>query len=60
MFKSLISIFLYEVVLPAILIIFACLWLYFLPEYWWGLMLATVIAIFWFFPLLAEKFDKYD
>lgn len=58
MFKTFISLFLYNILLPLILIGFAVLWLYLPHEYWWGLMLVTVIAIFWFFPLLTEKFEN--
>ncbi len=59
MFKSVISLLLYNLVLPTILIGFAVLWLYLFPDYWWGLMLVTVIAIFWFFPLITAKFEKF-
>lgn len=58
MFKTFILLFLYNILLPLILIGFAVLWLYLFPEYWWGLMLVTVIAIFWFLPLLTEKFEN--
>lgn len=59
MFNSLISLLLYNFVLPIILICFAILWLYFLPKYWWGLMLITAGLIFWFFPIITNKFDKF-
>ena len=59
MFKSLISVVLYNLVLPAILIFFAVLWLYLFPEYWWGLMLISIIVIFWFYPFITEKFEKF-
>lgn len=59
MFKSLISVVLYNLVLPAILIVFAVLWLYLFPEYWWELMLISIIAIFWFYPFITEKFEKF-
>lgn len=59
MFNSLISLLLYNFVLPIILICFAILWLYFLPEYWWRLMLIAAGLIFWFFPIITNKFDKF-
>jgi len=40
------------------LIVFAVLWLYLFPEYWWELMLISIIAIFWFYPFITEKFEK--
>lgn len=59
MFKSIISLLLYNLVLPAVLVGFAVLWLYLFPEYWWGLMFVTIIAILWFFPHITGKFEKF-
>lgn len=59
MFNSLISLLLYNFALPIVLIGFAILWLYFLPEYWWGLMLVTIGLIFWFVPTITNKFEKF-
>jgi hypothetical protein len=59
MFNTFITLILYNLVLPAILLGFATLWLYLFPEYWWGLMLATIIALFWYFPLITNRFEKF-
>lgn len=59
MFKSLISLLLENIVLPLLIFGFATLWYYLFPEYWWGLMLVTIIALFWYFPLITSRFEKF-
>lgn len=59
MFKSLIALLLESILFPLIIFVFASLWLYLFPEYWWGPMLVTVIVLTWFFPRITEKFEKF-
>lgn len=59
MFKSIIMLLLYCVLFPVVLFALASLWFYLFPEYWWGLMVITIIALIWFFPKLTKKFEIY-
>ncbi|PLR37958.1 hypothetical protein CYR55_09580 [Chimaeribacter californicus] len=58
-FKTLITLIIYNLLLPLIILFFGVLWLYVLPQYWWGLMFFTIIAIIWFFPRITKRFEKF-
>jgi hypothetical protein len=46
--------------MPLTIVAFGLLWLFLLPEYWWELMLVTLIFLVWFFSRISKRFEKYN
>jgi Flp pilus assembly protein TadB len=47
------------VLLPVLIIAFAVLWLHVIPEYWWTMMIITIVVLIWLFTRFTKKFEKY-
>jgi len=60
MFKSLISLLIENILMPLTIVAFGLLWLFLLPEYWWELMLVTLVFLVWFFSRISRRFEKYN
>ncbi|PLR37957.1 hypothetical protein CYR55_09575 [Chimaeribacter californicus] len=60
MFKVLIILIIDNAIFPLTILAFAFLWLFLLPEYWWELMLVTLVFLVWFFSRISRRFEKYN
>lgn len=59
MFKSLISLFLSDILFPIVIVLLGIFFINFFPNHWFILTLISIVVWITIFPLLADRFDKY-
>ncbi len=59
MFKSLISLFLSDVLFPVVIVIIGIFFINLFPNHWFILTLISIVIWIAIFSKLTERFDKY-
>ncbi len=59
MFKSLISLFLSDILFPVVIVIIGIFFINFFPNHWFILTFISIVIWIAIFSKLTERFDKY-